>query len=123
MTMTIDKDNLCNWCGLTCSFGEGWDKGGLIDTTVMGGYPSTPGNGSGALDDTTKYKFSICEFCLNYLFDQFTVPVIVDSYVDGIIEPWVSAQDRVTRDDWRKTKEKFFLEFNRRNEARAKKVV
>src|ERR1019366_5215399 len=85
--MTIDKDNLCNWCVMTCNLpqdskeqergGCRVDAYGLVDAVVIGGYFSTPGNGCGAFDDCTNHRFSLCEFCLNHLFRLFKIPVSV----------------------------------------------
>jgi hypothetical protein len=89
---------------------------GLTETIVSGGYPSTPGNGGGALDDDTHYQFSLCEFCLDYMFSNFKIPVEVSC--SGQKEPFVSAEDRVKRDDWRKKKVQFFVEKYQRDNLR-----
>lgn len=114
---------LCNMCGLPCSLEDnkemtGEQLGGLINATVTGGYFSTPGNGNGALDDCTRYHFSLCEFCLDHIFSQFKIQVIVDDYMDGEILPWHSAEERVKKDDWRTFKDEFFKEAARRKAAR-----
>lgn len=115
---------ICNLCGLSCLLrkeeGSGMaEVGGLLNAEVWGGYESTPGNGSGALDDTTQYRFSLCEFCLDWLFEQFQVPV---STSDGCLETvaWRPAAERIDRDEWRKMKEPFFAEQRKRAEARAR---
>jgi len=116
-----EPDILCNMCGLTCRLDpEINDTYGLIKSSVSGGYESTPGNGEGALDDCTRYTFSLCEFCLDHMFSNFKIPVTTDDYTSAAIEVEVfrSASQRVTEDDWRGGKEAFFEEFNRRNEAR-----
>jgi hypothetical protein len=114
-------DIICNLCGESCCLGPtyGDDKppysyGGLIEQIVTGGYNSTPGNGEGALDDMTEYSFSLCEFCLDHLFARFVVPPEVHCLIDDKIDPWRPATQRVTEDDWRKTKEKFFQKAGRR---------
>lgn len=118
-----EPDVLCNMCGLTCMLGDpaNRDKGGLIKADVTGGYSSTPGNGEGALDDGNRYTFSLCEFCLDHIFSNFKIPVDAGSYMhsedDRVFCP---AAERVAEDSWRKGKEKFFAEFNRRAEARKK---
>jgi hypothetical protein len=126
------KDKLCNLCGLTLKLiGPASDFNeisGLVDCKVSGGYDSTPGNGEGALDDTMEYKFSLCEFCLDWLFCQFQIPVEVSDYwippTSSDFKPtqfdWIPAKDRVNNDDWRKMKKKFFAEFEKRNLARNK---
>lgn len=114
----------CNLCGLTCDLGTqdrqdgpSW-QGGLLGVSVMGGYESTPGNGCGALDDGTSYGFSLCEFCLDWLFEQFRVPVDVqDVHIDPT-EAWRPAAQRVADDEWRTYKHEFFAEKNRRDAAR-----
>lgn len=110
-------DLLCNLCGLTCLIEE-QDYG--LHMVATGGYHSTPGNGSGALDDCTKYKFSLCEFCLDWLFGKFQLPVDSISYINGELVHWAPAEERVNRDDWRQFKKEFFDEFKRRNAHRAK---
>jgi hypothetical protein len=110
--------------GLSCRL-SGSDSRGLIDCKVRGKYESTPGNGMGTLDDSTEYKFSLCEFCLDWLFVQFKVPVEVSDYMNpnGPKEKWVSAKDRVHKDNWRKMKTVFFDEFEKRNKARNRRIT
>lgn len=105
---------VCNLCGDTCALQEpNWDGAyGLINAVVRGGYASTPGNGSGALDDTTSYEFSLCEFCLDFLFTHCKVPPRTwDSGVSGDLhlgaETFRPAPVRVAVDEWRKQKDKF----------------
>lgn len=102
VTALVVKDVLCNKCGESLSkihyktsIGDGnfipsqipehlpmknndnhsvfLDPGqefyGLVETEVHGGYLST------ALQDYTKYRFSICEKCLVELFSTFVIPV------------------------------------------------
>lgn len=123
-----DLDPLCNLCGLTCVLGcdDHPCKGphGLINKVIMGGYESTAGNGHGALDDITSYRFSLCEFCLDWLFGQFRIPVMQGEYMafDNIItgegEVWRPAAQRVAEDEWRSMKKEFQAEHDRRAEAR-----
>ncbi len=61
----MNEQHVCNMCGELCSLGPQRNKGGLVNQTVDGNYDSTPGNGQGALDDCTSYRFSLCEFCLD----------------------------------------------------------
>lgn len=110
----------CNMCGESCVIG--WDDDGLIDCEVEGNYHSTPGNGDGALDDMTAYKFSMCEFCLDWLFCQFKIAPTVRDYVYNQPETWKPAAERVANDDWRRMKDKFFAEYNRRNLLRGQKI-
>lgn len=121
-------EKLCNLCGLSCNLSgsgsESWaQESGLIDAAVTGGYLSTPGNGYGALDDTVEYKFSLCEFCLDWLFSQFKIPVAMrdTDMVPPAIE-FKPASQMVLEDDWRKDKERFFEEFDRRNNARRERA-
>jgi hypothetical protein len=123
------KEVLCNLCGLSCKFGckenEMFGPHGLIKQAVYGGYESTAGNGHGALDDTTGYRFSLCEFCLDWLFGKFKVPVETFEYdcFDGSdlmeTEAWKPADQRVREEEWRKDKKEFFEEFEKRNKARS----
>ena len=80
--MSQEQKPLCNLCGLSCVIGPSESPAsgphGLIEATVTGGYESTPGNGCGALDDMVRHSFSLCEFCLDWLFSKFNVPVAVD---------------------------------------------
>jgi hypothetical protein len=114
----------CNYCGLPCTLSDpdapSHGSYGLIGASVTGSYASTPGNGSGALDDMTRYTFSLCEFCLDYLFTQFAIPVSITCLIDNEIVPWRSAATRVSEDDWRAMKDKFFKERDRRDHAREK---
>lgn len=115
--------NLCGYpCGLECSTsGQIEDhRAGLQNAEVSGGYHSTPGNGDGALDDMTRYEFSLCEFCLDWLFSQFTVPVKMSFYDTGEVseEAYRPAHERVREDEWRRMKQEFFAEFEKRNKAR-----
>lgn len=126
----IDKKiYYCNLCGDTCFISEGegmCEQYGLENCKVSGHYMSTPGNGHGALDDFTTYQFSLCEFCLNCLFKQFVNPPVVYDYnmlevgIDHEYE-WRSAEQRVEEDDWRKMKDVFHKENNRRNLLRKNK--
>jgi len=144
----MEREILCNLCGLTCALGQGrWrDNHGLIDASVCGEYESTPGNGWGALDDMTRHRFSLCEFCLDWLFSQFRIPVAVDDPSDDFLvregetlmeavekrgrakygpsdpePPWAPASVRVERDAWRVPKwiALFRAEKARRDAARA----
>jgi hypothetical protein len=138
-------ESCCNLCGLSCNL-KNWGPEGLIDAVVIGGYESTPGNGSGALDDMTRYRFSICEFCLDWLFTKFRIPVVVDDPMNdyllddgetieeglermGVVQilerpqpnPWRPAAQRVAEDDWRKMKDEFYAEAARRSAARERR--
>lgn len=122
MSDESNTERLCNLCGLSCWLREGQhvELGGLIKATATGGYFSTPGNGVGALDDTVAYRFSLCEFCLDWLFGRFVVPVAVTDYMldDTPVEAWKPAAERVAADDWRKMKQEFTDEAARRAAAR-----
>ena len=119
----------CNLCGLPCDiYGsipeEIRTPSGLIDAKVTGGYDSTPGNGFGALDDCTQYQFSLCEWCLDWLFEQFIISPETKEIgafsADGDKEEWKPARQRVEEDDWRTLKKEFAEEYKRRNQARSK---
>lgn len=119
------EDVLCNLCGYSCAQrfdAETHELGGPVKARVSGGYSSTPGNGDGALDDTTSYHFSLCEFCLDWLFSQFKIPVVTTNYMDGDApdEPWRPAAERVAADDWRKMKSEFAAEAARRAAGRVR---
>ena len=112
----------CNLCGESCmlerdAYGDGTNDcsvGGLIDCEVMGGYDSTPGNGKGALDDMTSYRFSLCEFCRDWLFRQFKTPPKIDQHIqldEGMgAEVFRPADQRVEEDDRRGMKREIFVE-------------
>jgi len=110
--------HICNLCGFPCSPPEESSLNndmGLIDAYVCGGYDSTAGNGYGALDDTVEYRFSLCEFCLDWLFEKFQIPVEVRDYIGGEeIEPWRPALQRVKEDEWRKYRDRLVVERSRR---------
>lgn len=120
-------DVICNLCGLSCTIGEGSPVSGphgLVDARVSGGFESTAGNGYGALDDGEAYGFSLCEFCLDWLFGRFVKPVAVSEYMGGSVDAvlvWRPAVERVTVDDWRsRGKDAFLAEAARRDQARVK---
>jgi hypothetical protein len=119
----LAASTLCNLCGLYCSLNDGDSRGeayGLLHQRVMGGYCSTPGNGSGALDDLTTYSFSLCEFCLDWIFEQCVVPPkVFPMHMDQ--EPYRPAAQRVAEDEWRKMKDHFAKEKQKRDDARAAK--
>lgn len=69
----ITEDVICNKCGNSCKKDHGFY--GLIEHTVSGGYESEP------LSDGTNYTFSLCEKCLDGLFDTFKVPVEITHYI------------------------------------------
>lgn len=92
-------DVLCNKCGGSCipvaSPPGGWgDRGpdlyGLIETTVGGGYFSSPS--AGGLADCCEYTFSLCEKCLGTLFDSFVIPVQVFDRLAPIDEDEVDSE-------------------------------
>lgn len=121
-TLDLEKEIICNCCGLTCKLNDEDANGnyGLINASVSGHYASTPGNGSGALDDCTSYSFSLCEFCCDWLFQQFVKPVNANSMGDE--EEFKSAEEWVNGSpEWRKMRDKFFNEKNKRDLARSKK--
>lgn len=94
---------------------------GLIDADVMGGYESTPGNGSGALDDMTSYHFSLCEFCLDHLFSNFVIPP--KCFNGDIPEAFIPAAQQIKEDHWRDDGKTFFKEQRKRAKARKNKYV
>lgn len=116
------SDVLCNLCGLSCSLtsdnGTQLELAGLIDARVLGGYHSTPGNGHGALDDMTELHFSLCEFCLDWLFQCFRVPVAQFCNINMRAEEWKPAVERVEQDEWRSMKDAFLRRKVERDKAR-----
>ena len=119
----VEQHVQCNLCGLSCTIGAPGDKwqdrrAGLIEAKVVGGYESTPGNGWGALDDCTSYTFSLCEFCLDWLFTRCKVPPKTFYRVGSDEPPWRPAAERVKDDDWRRLKDEFRQESERRRKAR-----
>lgn len=117
---------VCNRCGLSCALGPRGDAGGILRRTVTGGFESTPGNGSGALDDLQGYTFSLCEFCCDWLFQTFVIPVEENEVsitgerlisMDGEYR-WRPAAQRVEEDEWRRMKDEFRAEHSRREKAR-----
>jgi len=129
--MENEIETLCNLCGLpctagkpgrTCGPGEEDRRAGLIDAVAVGGFESTPGNGDGALDDTVAHRFSLCEWCLDWLFAKFKIPVAVASDMPGDDwqpEPWRPATERMESDEWRRMKDVFQEEYERRALARS----
>jgi len=139
-------DPMCNLCGLSCVLGlpsPARGPHGLLDAQVIGGYESTPGNGCGAVDDMTRYTFNLCEFCLDWLFERFKVPVKTDDPMNdymlregesvaegvermGVVRvmghcdkpAWRPATQRVFDDEWRRDKQEFYAERDKRKAAR-----
>jgi len=111
-------------CGETCILGgdgAGGENYGLINAKVSGGYHSTVGCGKcGALDDLRAYRFSLCEFCLEAIFDRCAVPPEVFEYslCDGdefpTNETWLNGEQRIAQDSWRKSPEHYRAERARR---------
>lgn len=124
--------NTCNMCGLECQIK--FEQNGevtknseicnsiLSDFTVSGGYDSTPANGYGALDDGSTYTFSLCEFCLDNLFQKFKIAPKITSYMSyNGEEDFLPAETRVRMSAFNKENKKAFLEEQeRRNKARNK---
>lgn len=113
--------DVCNLCGLSCFVEKGkYDYiGGLLETVVAGGFGSTPGNGGGALDDTMAYRFSLCEWCCDWLFQKMVKPPYVYDYMHaGESETFRPAHERVAQDEWRRYKSEFWHEHARREAAR-----
>ena len=109
----------CNMCGLESEvIVNDWHRNTILHKfTAIGGYESTPGNGCGTLDDCSEYKFSLCEYCLDYIFNQCIIPVLDIDYSIGE-NNYISAEERVRNDSWREMKKEFFEEYERRNNAR-----
>jgi hypothetical protein len=59
----VIDDIFCNYCGKSCKNEYGQYEG-LIEHHICGGYGSK-------LGDSIEYTFSICEICLDNLFDRF----------------------------------------------------
>jgi hypothetical protein len=99
----------CNVCGHSLQLEPNTPRVGLVDAEVQGSFHSTPGNGSGALDDCTRYRFSICEFCIDWLFTQCRIPPqVIDMHGDpDSPTQWVPAGQRVAQDEWRTMKLKY----------------
>ena len=71
ITVEVEKvqidDILCNACGKSCKDRSDMNFEGLIETSITGGYASK-------LGDQITYTFSICEDCLEKLFESFKIP-------------------------------------------------
>jgi hypothetical protein len=120
----------CNLCGESCLLplpggdAHGTSNHGLIRALVTGGYFSHPGRFSGALEDMTAYQFSICEFCLDWLFCQAKIPPRTfcwSGYDEGF--EWQSGEDIAKESEKNDTGalEAFRKESQRRAELRNKK--
>jgi len=119
MTVKEPPEITCNLCGELCNLGQWKTPHGLIESCVSGGYESTAGNGYGALDDGDSYHFSLCEFCLDWLFSRFKIPPTVYEFCgNGEPNQWSPAKDRVVQDEWRRMTKLFFAEKERRDKAR-----
>ncbi len=116
---------LCHCCGESCLLGEYNEECGLVGAEVSGGYWSTPGNGEGSLDDSTLYKFNICEFCLDWLFQHFTQPIERIDYmsVEKMDGYWIPAEQRIIEDEWRKNPDPYRKEATKRARLRCPILV
>lgn len=118
-----EKEVLCNMCGHSCVlYVEDTGRnhiGGMIDQIVHGGFFSTAGNGYGALDDMSFYKFSLCEFCLDWMFSNFKIPV--REYCDAFDEEieFKPAKQRIEEaKSGRNYPHDFFPAYEKRNKDR-----
>lgn len=101
-------EKLCNMCGLSCELSDSHGGNyGLIEAMATGGYFSTPGYG--ALDDVVHYAFSLCEFCLDFIFSNFVIPPLTRCHLESEPHNFIPAKDRVLNDSWRKMKEEFLF--------------
>lgn len=115
----MSKEILCNLCGESCIVNNPHNKIniGLINETVTGGFESTPGNGYGALDDCTQYQFSLCEFCLDYIFSNCVIPIKTSDRepFEPKDNPFIPATQRIFQDKWRRFKGESLNEIVKRN--------
>jgi hypothetical protein len=101
-------------CNMCAQESEGLECNSILNNfKVSGGYDSTPANGYGALDDMTDYEFSLCEYCLDYLFKQFLIAPKVYFIPSIAEEKFIPAEVRVEMSN-HNYKEDFFTEYNRR---------
>lgn len=78
-------DVLCNKCGKSCvpvhrplsCDAPKWACG-LVETTIHGKFLSP------VLEDLTSYTFSICELCVQQLFESFIIPPTKNDH-EGLI--------------------------------------
>lgn len=125
---TTAEDNPdCNWCGFTCTMNPDHanlrGSYGMINVTADGGY------GSDVLLDATRHRFSLCEYCLDHLFSQFTKPPGLEDYMSGTLlkQPWMSLVDRLNNEgDHGISAERMaeiVADINRRAAARAERAL
>lgn len=75
--MSNKEEKFCNMCSMTLYMEPGHSSGmadfnhGLVEAKVIGQYMSPI---HGGLNDLQDYTFSLCEFCLNHLFQKFVIP-------------------------------------------------
>ena len=122
MNRNETSDATCNGCGDSCILThEPFTEFGGLRADVCGGYFSTAGNGYGALDDMHRYRFKLCEFCLDALFARFVVKPDVSLYQfsgrDEEKSEFTPALKRIERDSWREDSYSR-SEILRRNELR-----
>lgn len=113
----IRKISVCNMCGESTilALEPVVDIGGLDNCEVIGGYFSS------ALEDCSKYKFSICEFCLDYLFERFKIPPKIFCTIDGDYRKFTTAKERFQTSNQKKLATEFFEEYEKRNKVRTMK--
>lgn len=105
----------CNMCGKECE--DDFNDILGLHILVTGGYNSTPGVGNGALDDCTEYKCTICEFCLDHIFQSFQIPVSVKDYIHSEYIDFVPALERVLNSNG-SNKAKFISDYYNRSRGR-----
>lgn len=90
---TVHSLKICNMCGFDMSDGIYKDESnhdpnfGLRDAEVYGRYDSP------VLFDRTKCVFSLCEYCLVWLFESFAVPQTVIDLDGDNISTWHREMD------------------------------
>ena len=68
------EDIICNGCGNSLKDDDVQDFHGLQDACVHGGYGAKLGDG-------VSYHFSLCEDCLNDMFNKFKIPPEVNNSI------------------------------------------
>lgn len=78
----------CNGCGANSLDGYG------LNAVIDGGYDST------ALNDMTRYAFSLCEACLRKIFATMHCPPTVTDQVTGLNVPYQEDLETAQRTAW-----------------------
>jgi len=87
----VVDDIICNRCGESCRHPSlSCNAYGLVEAEVSGGFGAR-------LGDMVRYTFSICERCLEQLFDGFKHPPEITANAGWGEPTWADMKQHITR--------------------------